>query len=196
MSHHRRPHRKPSRKASSGNGYGWLLLLCAVIFLAVVRFGDALPFIGKTETPETPQATQNFGGGFIGNKPSNQQLAQNADFTCRVQRVVDGDTLRCQDGTRIRLHAISARERDNSCSQGHPCARASAEASTAHLRRLVQGKRLSCQTTGDSYERIAAICWTPDYTEVNCNMVKTGNAALWPRFHREMPICRATPDAL
>lgn len=41
------------------------------------------------------------------------------DLTCVVASITDGDTLRCRDGTRIRLHAVAARERDGSCSPGH-----------------------------------------------------------------------------
>ena len=172
---------------------GWLILACLVLFLGIYKFGDALPFLTKSQSANQVSSLR---GKLFGAPPSNEELAQNADFTCRVQRVVDGDTLRCQDGTHIRLHAISARERDNSCSPGHPCAMTNSDASTAHLRRLVQNKRLKCQTTGQSYERVTAICWTPNHVEVNCAMVSSGNAALWPRFHREQPICRATPDAL
>ena len=47
--------------------------------------------------------------------------------------VNDGDTLRCQDGRRVRLHAIAARETVGSCSPGHPCPSASASASKAAL---------------------------------------------------------------
>ena len=42
-------------------------------------------------------------------------------FECHVSEVHDGDTLRCADGTRVRLHAVAAREIDGSCSPGHPC---------------------------------------------------------------------------
>jgi len=149
--------------------------------------------------PEVVSTVRNIGRNIsprLSPPPDNSQLIRQADFSCRVQKVNDGDTLRCADGTRVRLHAISARETDETCSPGHPCPDATAAASTAALRRLVQGRTLECQTTGQSYERVTAICWTPDQTEVNCAMVSGGNAALWPRFHQEFPICQATPDAL
>lgn len=110
-------------------------------------------------------------------------------FQCAVSSVTDGDTLRCQDGTRIRLHAISAKERNNTCSEGHPCPTASADESTRALSNIVSGKTLTCKNTGQSYNRVTAICWTPQGTEVNCRMVQTGKAALWERFNRQNPIC-------
>jgi endonuclease YncB( thermonuclease family) len=113
-----------------------------------------------------------------------------ARMTCRVASVTDGDTLRCQDGVRVRLHAVAARERDGSCSAGHPCPAASAEAATQELRRLAAGRTLSCSPTGHSYNRITAICWTPSGEEVNCAMVRSGTALLWARFDREQPLCR------
>jgi endonuclease YncB( thermonuclease family) len=102
----------------------------------------------------------------------------------------DGDTLRCEDGTRIRLHAVSARERDGSCSPGHPCPSATAGAATAQLSRLAGGKTIRCEPTGHSYNRVTAICWTPEGEEINCAMVRSGVALLWDRFNRQMALCR------
>lgn len=112
------------------------------------------------------------------------------NLTCIVASVTDGDTLRCRDGTRVRLHAIAARERDGSCSAGHPCPSATAQAATSELRRLAAGRTLRCQSTGESYDRITAICWTPEGEEINCAMVRSGVALIWDRFNRESPLCR------
>ena len=54
-----------------------------------------------------------------------------AELSCDVAYVHDGDSLRCQDGARIRLHAVAARETDETCSPGHPCPAASGAAATA-----------------------------------------------------------------
>lgn len=111
-------------------------------------------------------------------------------LSCTVAYINDGDTLRCQDGTRIRLHAVSARERDGSCSPGHPCPAATAGAATAQLSRLAGGKTIRCEPTGHSYNRITAICWTPEGEEINCAMVRSGVALLWDRFNRQTALCR------
>lgn len=110
-------------------------------------------------------------------------------FSCRVS--TDGDTLRCADGERVRLHAVAARETDETCSAGHPCPSASGASAKSELRRLVQGGTLSCQAIGQSYRRVTAICRTSAGVEVNCAMVRSGTAVIWDRFNREAPICRA-----
>lgn len=111
-------------------------------------------------------------------------------FACRVASVTDGDTFRCTDGTRVRLHAVAARETDETCSIGHPCPFASAAAAKAELQSIAGGRSLSCSPTGRSYDRVTAICWTLEGREVNCAMVRSRTAVVWERFHREQPICR------
>lgn len=110
-------------------------------------------------------------------------------FSCSVAYVNDGDTLRCADGTRVRLHAVAARESDGSCSPGHPCPAASAASSKADLERLVIGSTITCSRTGRSYNRVTAICWTPAEVEVNCAMIRSGTTVIWERFNRERRIC-------
>ena len=111
-------------------------------------------------------------------------------FLCKVASVTDGDTLRCDDGTRVRLHAVAARERDESCSPGHPCPAASGAAATAMLRRLARGQGLQCVPTGTSYNRVTAICSNEAGVEVNCAMVQSGTAVVWPRYNSEKAICQ------
>lgn len=113
-----------------------------------------------------------------------------ADFSCLVAYVNDGDTLRCQDGTRIRLHAVAARENDETCAPGHPCPDASAAAAKRELERLTLDQTLACTRTGTSYNRVTAICWTPEGVEVNCAMIRKGVAVVWDRFNRQAPLCR------
>lgn len=125
-------------------------------------------------------------------QPLQVPAASRPNLVCTVASVTDGDTLRCRDGIRIRLHAVAAREADERCAQGHPCPVASGAAATRELRRLVSGRTLACEPTGRSYDRVTAICWTPSGEEVNCAMVRSGTALLWTRFDRERPLCRST----
>ncbi|PZT95414.1 MAG: hypothetical protein DI624_13575 [Brevundimonas sp.] len=123
-----------------------------------------------------------------GDPVSAQDTSWAYDFACEVAFVNDGDTLRCEAGTRVRLHAISARETDGSCSPGHPCPTASASMSTAALTQLA-GRRITCLQTGTSYERVTAICRNASGVEINCAMVERGAAVVWERFNRQHPIC-------
>lgn len=119
-----------------------------------------------------------------------QAAAPSYDFACDVAYVNDGDTLRCEDGTRVRIHAIAARESDNTCSPGHPCPTASADESKAALERLA-GDRITCIQTGTSYKRGTAICHNVSGVEIKCAMVRSGAAVVWDRYNRERPICRS-----
>lgn len=113
-----------------------------------------------------------------------QAAAPSYDFACDVAYVNDGDTLRCEDGTRVRIHAIAARESDNTCSPGHPCPTASADESKAALERLA-GDRITCIQTGTSYKRVADVAstlfrasqgrWPPGFRRCVCGSVDERN---------------------
>lgn len=110
-------------------------------------------------------------------------------FQCQVSSVTDGDTLRCADGTRVRLHAIAAREKDETCSSGHPCPSSSGTAAAAKLTELASGQTLKCERTRTSYDRATAICRNEANVEINCAMVQSGAAAIWPKFNQQRAIC-------
>lgn len=120
---------------------------------------------------------------------NQSEIPRRATLECAVASVIDGDTLRCRDGVRIRLHAVAAREADETCSPGHPCPSASALAATRQLRALASGRTIQCQPTGRSYDRVTAICWTPEGVEINCAMIRSGTTVIWERFNRQTPLC-------
>lgn len=118
-----------------------------------------------------------------------EPLASTGGFQCQVSSITDGDTLRCADGTRIRLHAVAAREKDETCSPGHPCPSASAASATAKLTELASGQTLQCDKTGTSYDRVTAICRNEANVEINCAMVQSGTTVIWPKFNERRRIC-------
>lgn len=122
-------------------------------------------------------------------RPSSASPTMAGGFTCQVSSITDGDTLRCADGTRVRLHAVAARESDETCRPGHPCPDASGASATAKLTELAMGQTLQCRQTGTSYNRVTAICRNQARVEINCAMVRSGTAVIWPRFAAEQPIC-------
>lgn len=192
MSSRRRPpaqhhYSPPPRGSDRLNILLGILVVVVIIVCVIVLRSDKIALPDNVTEGAKSVATSVAPGIF---PPTAEQAAREADFKCRVVKINDGDTLRCQDGTRVRLHAISARERDNSCSPGHPCSQTSADQATRILSQLVAGKMLDCMTTGQSYDRVTAICWTAARVEVNCYMVETGAAELWERFDNETRICR------
>lgn len=118
-----------------------------------------------------------------------EPLASNSGFQCQVSSITDGDTLRCADGTRVRLHAVAAREKDETCSPGHPCPSASGAAATAKLTELASGQTLQCDKTGTSYNRVTAICRNEANVEINCAMVQSGTTVIWSKFNDQRRIC-------
>ena len=173
------------RRSRSKRPLGLLILLVLVVAFVLNR-------LWPDETQHLQQAVLDYTGYALpGATSTTGTTAPEADFSCVVAKVNDGDTLRCADGTRVRLHAVAARESNETCSPGHPCPTASAAAATSTLTRIAAGKTLSCMQTGNSYNRITAICWTPQGVEVNCAMIQSGTTVVWDRFNREEPICRS-----
>lgn len=115
--------------------------------------------------------------------PTRNSTAEGA-FPCTVASVHDGDTMRCEDGTRVRLAGIDARETDGSCAPGHPCAAAPAEAATAKLEQLALGWSFTCEDTGRTYNRRAGFCRRSDGLDLSCAMLASGTVAKWGRYWR------------
>jgi endonuclease YncB( thermonuclease family) len=95
-----------------------------------------------------------------------------------VTQVHDGDTFRIGD-TRIRLAAIDANEMDGDCHT--VCATMPAGASRDHLARLALGRRVECEQTGMSYNRVVAFCRIGKL-DLSCAQVKAGAAIIWDKY--------------
>ena len=111
-------------------------------------------------------------------------VATGQTFDCRVASVHDGDTMRCADGTRVRLQGIDANELDGSCH--HLCARMPAIAARALLIQLTLGQVASCLATGRSYRRMVAWCSVMTASgrpvDLSCELVSRQAAIVWRKF--------------
>lgn len=121
-------------------------------------------------------------------------------FECTPTRVWDGDgPVWCEEGPRLRLSGIAAREMDGSCSSGHPCpdtdpieardalvrlvGRPIGKSQHGHV--LVEGPTMRCVSTGSAGgSRTGAWCVSPRGGDISCAMVKGGYAARWDRYWR------------
>ena len=113
------------------------------------------------------------------------QLPQTT-FSCSVSSVTDGDTLRCADGTRVRIAGIDAPE-ISPCTQGRQCTPGDAAASKRSLATIASGRTLSCRRIGTSYKRSVAFCSTGG-TDLSCAQVKAGHAVR--RYSAKDQVCR------
>lgn len=110
-------------------------------------------------------------------------------FLCTVASVHDGDTLRCMDGTRIRLHAIDTPEMPGACRKGRKCAPGNPYRAKAALERLALRKTLRCEKTGMSYSRVTAYC-SIDEVDISCAMVRSGHAIRVAKYDQQRRLCR------
>lgn len=125
-------------------------------------------------------------------------IAAGIAFMCTPIAVYDGDgPVWCEEGPRLRLSGIAAREMDGSCRQGHPCPDAAPERardalvallggargtlSTGHIR--VQAQPMRCRSTGEARgNRTGAWCTLADGRDLSCAMIATGTVARWDRY--------------
>ena len=99
-------------------------------------------------------------------------LSAHADeFTCKVESTTDGDTFRCDDNTRVRIHGIDAPELDT------PEGLASRNA----LQALIEARTLACEQNGTSYNRVVATCFL-DGQDIAALMVQQVMARDCPRY--------------
>lgn len=122
-------------------------------------------------------------------------------FLCTPTHVWDGDgPIWCQEGPRVRLAGVAAREKDGSCLPGHPCPDATAEAARdalvdligaptgvgRHGHILVVGPTMSCHSDGPAVgNRTAAWCVSPKSGDINCAIINGGWALRWDGFWKQ-----------
>jgi endonuclease YncB( thermonuclease family) len=121
-------------------------------------------------------------------------------FICTPTHVWDGDgPIWCEEGPRVRLAGIAAREMDETCAPGHPCSAVSGETARnalvsllgsptgvgTHGHILLIGPALVCRSDGSAGgNRTAAWCVSPKNGDINCAMVHGGWALRWDRYWR------------
>ncbi len=113
-----------------------------------------------------------------------------AAFLCMVVSVADGDTLKCQSGTRVRLAGIEANELTGGCHLPR-CAPMSAQQARRTLTSMTIGRRLNCTPVDTSYRRIVARCSTGG-VDLSCALIAAGAAVRWDSYWRRyrMAPCR------
>lgn len=121
-------------------------------------------------------------------------------FTCTPTHVWDGDgPIWCEEGPRVRLSGIAAREMDGTCRDNQPCPSVEPEEARDALVRLigepvgigrhghvlVRGPAMRCVSDGSGGgDRTAAWCVSPKGGDINCAMVAGGWALRWDRYWR------------
>ncbi len=178
--------RKPPPQRSNQLVFSAVVFSLAISIFIIVTYW---PVSAPTLLQATEPISQTYIAPTLTAFDSTHQGA-GAMFKCTVTSVYDGDgPIHCREGQSIRLHAIAAREMDETCRKGHPCPSASGLAAKRELQSLALGHVLACEQTGTSYNRVTAICWTEQRLELNCAMVRSGKAVVWDRYDRQRHIC-------
>lgn len=111
-------------------------------------------------------------------------VAAGQSFSCEVVAVHDGDTMRCADGTRVRLQGIDANELDGSCHT--VCAALSAGLARQSLESLALNRVALCHSTGRSHDRVTAWCDVTNAAgvsgDLSCEQVGRKAAIIWRKF--------------
>lgn len=118
-------------------------------------------------------------------------MIESLTFLCLVSAIPDADSLTCADGTRIRIAAISALERNGECNSVPSCPTMRHAQAQPIVARMTLGKRLSCVQVGKSYNRIVARCSFADGHDLGCAIIASGAAVDWPKYRRQygLPGC-------
>jgi endonuclease YncB( thermonuclease family) len=121
-----------------------------------------------------------------GSSEPRPRVPAGSAFSCSVASITDGDTLRCKDGTRVRIAGIDAPE-VSSCRKGRECVAGDGQASKRALAAMAAGRTLSCRRVGTSYKRAVAFC-SADGADLSCAQVKAGQAVR--RYGKREQVCR------
>ena len=112
---------------------------------------------------------------------------------CLSAQAIDGDTLRCADGVRIRVAGIEANEMRGGCHLP-VCPTISGPDGKLWMERQVGGKDLRYSPVGKTWKRISAIVRLPSGQDLSCAAIRAGVAVRWERYDREGRLLRCPTD--
>lgn len=95
---------------------------------------------------------------------------------CAVVGVHDADTVRCQDGTRVRIAAVNAREADGSCNHT-PCPVMRHEQAQPIAAGLMLGRTVQFSIVGRSGKRLVG-----ENYAIRCRLIQIGAATSWEQY--------------
>lgn len=104
--------------------------------------------------------------------PTYLKVSGSESFIEEVAFAIDGDTIRFEDGTRIRLEGVAAPENNEP----------GGTEATQFMKRLVNGNSLRCDLNGQrSYNRLVGICYLGG-DDIGAAIIAAGLARDYPRF--------------
>jgi micrococcal nuclease len=151
-------------------------ILVLSLFLIFWNFTPPSPNRQAADPPESPQVQTYFHlPGGAGSPPETSfETPTSKNKQAQVTRIIDGDTIELENGTKIRYIGINTPEKD----------RCFGTEATKHNSELVEGKTIQYETdvqTLDRYGRTLAYVWVGDIF-INDQLVLDGyaEAATYP----------------
>jgi len=105
-------------------------------------------------------------------------LSQQPGFTCKVTKVKDGDTFKCESGVSIRVWGINTKELKSK----DPKEKELAIKAKLELENTILNETLYCVPKGASYNRIVAQCYM--LNDLGRYMIDTGLAEEVPFYSK------------
>lgn len=118
-------------------------------------------------------------------------ILASALLTCTAPVVTDGDSIRCGDGTRLRLAGIEAPDKPAYCARrGRVCTMDQWTASRDSLIKAARGRTVRYRVVGrDKYGRTVALVYVRG-RNMSCMQIKSGNAEFKPTWNGHLLDCK------
>lgn len=107
---------------------------------------------------------------------------------CAAAMAIDGDTIRCEDGTRIRVAGIEANEMRGGCHLT-ACSPVPGRVAKARMQAIVGGQNVTYVVTGKSWGRVTASVQLPDGRDLSCVALSAGFVVRWDRYWPKGKTC-------
>ena len=101
---------------------------------------------------------------------------------CMAAMAVDGDTIRCADGIRIRVAGIEANELHKPGCHLPICPTMPGQVAKARMHAILGQQNVTYITNGRSYRRVTASVQLPDGRDLACEAIRLGLAVRWDRY--------------
>ena len=107
---------------------------------------------------------------------------------CAAALATDGDSLRCADGTRIRLVGVEANELRGGC-HVPACPTMPGRVAKARMQALLGGQNVTYVVNGRSWSRLTASVTLPDGRDLACETLRIGMTVVWQRYWPSGKVC-------
>lgn len=107
---------------------------------------------------------------------------------CAAALAVDGDTIRCQDGTRIRIAGVEANEMRGGCHLP-ACPTMPGTVAKARMQAIVGGQNVTYVARRRTWGRVEGSVQLPDGRDLACETLRIGITVRWEKFWPKGKVC-------